>query len=206
VGVKGEYAKQGIVDASRKASNVPAHAFATKILWQTQTTLSELSVLRINYLLVINTCLYMHHLSYGYSKIKIRLYTSSNGNGIMFAPMCTADVNGKCFTSTNEKICEHKVNAIKLDTVGDFIVFPSRFYHRGYYRIASDMTYYTAQLFCKISDNLEAWQNVTSKVNQIIIQGCVQESWLTQLTQTQDIRNNWDTTVLCQCISACKGI
>ena len=89
----------------------------------------------------------MHHLSYGYSKIKIRLYTSSDGNGIMFAPMCKADVDGKCFTSTNEKICEHKVNAVKLDTVGDFVVFPSRFYHRGYYRIASDMTYYTAKKY-----------------------------------------------------------
>jgi hypothetical protein len=53
VGVKGEYAKQGIVDASRKVSNVPAHAFATKIVWQTQTTVNELSVLRINFLLVL---------------------------------------------------------------------------------------------------------------------------------------------------------
>jgi hypothetical protein len=134
----------------------------------------------------------MHHLSYGYSKIKIRLYNLSNGNGIMFAPMCKADVDGKCFTSTNEKICEHKVNAVKLDTLGDFVVFPSRFYHRGYYWITFDMTYYTAHLFCKISDNSEAWQNVTSKVNQIMIQGCVQESWLTQLTQ--DIHDNWDTS------------
>jgi aspartate oxidase len=34
VGVKGEYAKQGVVDASRKASNsnVPAHVFAMEIV------------------------------------------------------------------------------------------------------------------------------------------------------------------------------
>jgi hypothetical protein len=44
----------------------------------------------------------------------------------------------------------------------------------------------------QIWDNLEAWQNVTRKVNQITIQGRVQESWLAQLTQ--DIRDNWDTT------------
>ena len=54
------------------------------------------------------------------------------------------------------------------------------------------MTYYTAQLFCKISDNPEAWQNVTRKVNQITIQGRVEESWLAQLMQ--DICHNWDTT------------
>jgi hypothetical protein len=54
------------------------------------------------------------------------------------------------------------------------------------------MTYYTAQLFCKISDNPEVWQNVTRKVNQITMQGCVEESWLAQLTQ--DMCDNWDTT------------
>jgi hypothetical protein len=32
VGVKGDYAKQGIVDASRKASNVPAHVFEMEIV------------------------------------------------------------------------------------------------------------------------------------------------------------------------------
>jgi hypothetical protein len=106
--------------------------------------------------------------------------------------MCKNYIDTKCFTSTNQKICEHKVNAVELDTVGDFVVFPSRFYHRGYYRIASNMTYYTAQLFCKISGNPEAWQNVTRTVNKNIIQGRLQESWLTQLTQ--DICYNWDTT------------
>jgi hypothetical protein len=104
----------------------------------------------------------------------------------MFAPRCKADIDSNCFTSSNDKICEHEVNAVVLDMVGDFVVFPSRFYHRGYYWIASNMTYYTAQLFCKISDNAEAWQNVTRKVKQITIQ------WLAQLTQ--DICHNWDTT------------
>jgi len=32
VGIKGDYAKQGIVDASRKASNVPAHVFEMEIV------------------------------------------------------------------------------------------------------------------------------------------------------------------------------
>jgi len=117
---------------------------------------------------------------------------SSDGNGIMFAPRCKVDIDSNCFTSSNDKICEHEVNAVILDMVGDFVVFPSRFYHRGYYWISSNMTYYTAQLFCKISDNAEACQNVTRKVNQITIQGRVEESWLVQLTQ--DIRHNWDTT------------
>jgi hypothetical protein len=56
---------------------------------------------------------------------------SSDSNGIMFAPMCKADVDSKCFTSSNDKICEHNVNAVELDMVGDYVVFPSRWYHRG---------------------------------------------------------------------------
>jgi hypothetical protein len=71
-------------------------------------------------------------------------------------------------------------------------VFPSRFYHLEYYRIASNKTYYAAQLFCKASENCEAWPNVTRKVNQNMIQGCIKELRLTQLTQ--DIHNNWDIT------------
>jgi hypothetical protein len=106
--------------------------------------------------------------------------------------MCKADGDDKCFTSSNDKQCDHNVTTIELDEVGDYVVFPPRFYHHGYYRIASNKTYYTAQLFCKVSKNCEACPNVTRKVNQNMIQDCVKESRLTQLTQ--DVRNNWDTT------------
>jgi hypothetical protein len=47
VGVKGELAKQGVVAASRKTSSVPAHALATEIVCRIQTTVNELSLLRI---------------------------------------------------------------------------------------------------------------------------------------------------------------
>ncbi len=45
MGVKGELAKQGIVAASRITSSVPAHALATAIVRQIQTTVNELSLL-----------------------------------------------------------------------------------------------------------------------------------------------------------------
>ncbi len=108
-------------------------------------------MLRINFLL-------NNELTLMYSSTVLRIFLdqtsnidhSSDGNGIMFAPMCKADVDSKCFTSCNKKICEHKVNAVKLDMVGDFVVFPSRIFHRGYYTVASNMTYYRAQLFCNV--------------------------------------------------------
>jgi hypothetical protein len=70
-------------------------------------------------------------------------------------------------------------------------VFPSRFYHHGYYRITSNKTYYTAQLFCKATESDKAWQNLTRKVNQDMIPGHIVELRLTPLMQ--DIHNNWDT-------------
>jgi hypothetical protein len=69
---------------------------------------------------------------------------------------------------------------------------PSRFYHHGYYRITSNKTYYTAQLFCKATESFNAWQIVTRKVNQNMIPGRIIELRLTQLMQ--DICDNWDTT------------
>ena len=54
VSVKGELAKQGIVAASRKASSVPEHALAMEIVRQIQTTVNELSLLRIKLILVMN--------------------------------------------------------------------------------------------------------------------------------------------------------
>ncbi len=52
--VKGELAKQGIVAASRITSSVPARALATTIVWPIQTTVNELSLLRIKLILVMN--------------------------------------------------------------------------------------------------------------------------------------------------------
>jgi hypothetical protein len=121
----------------------------------------------------------------------LELFESNGGNGIILAPMCKGDGDEKCFTISNDKQCDHKVTTIKLDEVGDYLVFPSRFYHCGYYTITSNKTYYTAQLFCKATD-CNARQNVTRKVNKNVIPGCVIDLRLTHLTQ--DIHNNWDTT------------
>ncbi len=115
----------------------------------------------------------------------------------MLAPMCKGDGDEKCFTSSNDKHCDHNVTTVKLDGVGDYLVFPSRFYHRGYYKITSNKTYYTAQLFCKATESFKGWQNVTRKVNQDMIPGRIIELRLTPLTQ--DICDNWAQHTLSMC-------
>jgi hypothetical protein len=37
----------------------------------------------------------------------LELFPITDGNGIMLAPMCRDDGNEKCFTSSNDKQCDH---------------------------------------------------------------------------------------------------
>jgi hypothetical protein len=120
--------------------------------------------------------------------LDIPIVTFGDGNGLIFAPRC----NGECFTSRKEKKCDHPVNKVSLDNVGEYVVFLSRWYHHGYYNIKSDKVFYTAQLFAMGSSKPEAWQNITHKINGDMIQGHVAESKLRELTE--DLRDNWDTT------------
>ncbi len=79
-----------------------------------------------------------------------------------------------------------------MDNVGDYVVFPSRWYHHGYFNIESDKVFYKAQLFTMGSSKPEAWQKITHKVSRNMIQGHVAESKLRKLTE--DLHDNWDTT------------
>jgi hypothetical protein len=109
-------------------------------------------------------------------------------NRLIFLPRCI----GECFNSRTEKGCDNPVNKVALDNVGEYVVFPSRWFHHGYYNIRSNKVFYTAQLFAMGSSKPEAWQNITRKVNKNMIQGHLPELKLRELTE--DLRDNWDTT------------
>jgi hypothetical protein len=49
----------------------------------------------------------------------LELFLFRDGNEIMLAPMYKGDGNEKCFTSSNDKQCDHNVTTVKLDEVGD---------------------------------------------------------------------------------------
>ncbi len=105
--------------------------------------------------------------------LDIPTITFGDGNRLIFAPKC----NGECLTSRKEKKCDHPVNTVALDNVGEYVV-SSRWYQRDYYNIKSDKVFYTAQLFPMGSSKPEACQNITCKVNANMIQGHVTESQL----------------------------
>jgi hypothetical protein len=89
-------------------------------------------------------------------------------NGLIFAPTCHPSNDGieKCFDSCRNKLCSHKTDNVPLNHVGQYVIFPSRWWHRGYYEIRSEKMYYTAQLFCVAAQDPESWCNQTRKQNR----------------------------------------
>jgi hypothetical protein len=68
-------------------------------------------------------------------------------NGLQFAPRCV----GKCFLQQAE--CDHTLQKATLNHVGEYLVFPSMWYHHGYYSITPRKTDIQAQLFAMYSSN-----------------------------------------------------
>ncbi len=60
-------------------------------------------------------------------------------NGLHFAPRC----DGQCFFQQAE--CDHTLQKATLNHVGNYVVFPSMWYHRGYYSITPRKTVIQAQ-------------------------------------------------------------
>jgi hypothetical protein len=115
-------------------------------------------------------------------------------NGIVFSKQCHPSNDGvkKCFNTFNKKICSHGTEEVSLNLVGQYVIFPARWWHRGYFRITSNTTYYTAQLFCTAARDINSWSNRTrSKNKEMTIQQLPFED---VREVSHDVKNHWDTT------------
>ena len=129
-----------------------------------------------------------------------------DNNGLHFAPACPPanDRVEKCFSPTNIKECEHDILTIALNDVGNFVIFPSRWWHRGFYSIASEKEYYTAQLFCTSKDDRDSWANNTRSKNNDLIGGRIDEEHQILQPLSRDVQLNWDTTYSAENFKPCK--
>jgi hypothetical protein len=66
-------------------------------------------------------------------------------NGINFAPLCTT----LCFGKSSG--CGHEHKKVQINTVGQYVLFSSKWYHKGFYNDHSGMVFVTAQLFTRPS-------------------------------------------------------
>jgi hypothetical protein len=77
-----------------------------------------------------------------------------------------------------EKLCAHPIDQIMLNDVGDYVIFSSNCFHRGYFSIQMDSIYYTAQMFATPSEKTleEAFptsRNTTIMKNQKVNVRCI---------------------------------
>ncbi len=52
-----------------------------------------------------------------------------DNNGLFFVPECTC----QCFA--NDEECNHDNIQVDLNKLGDYVAFPSLWYHHGYYNL-----------------------------------------------------------------------
>lgn len=124
----------------------------------------------------------------------VSLVKYGDDNGLIFAPTCNHSNDGvkKCFASFRQKQCSHKTDTVPLNLLGQYVLFPSRWWHKRDYNIRSDKVYYTAQLYCTAAQDPDSWSNHTRKQNRNMTIGRIVVLQMHNISK--DIQNNWDTT------------
>jgi hypothetical protein len=79
----------------------------------------------------------------------VSIVGEEDNNGLLFAPTCSTCFNENKYLLVSEKKCSHQWSNESLKNPGEYIVFPSEMYHRGYYNQKSSQIFTQAQLFCK---------------------------------------------------------
>jgi hypothetical protein len=118
----------------------------------------------------------------------------NDDNGLIFANHCNPTNNcvKRCFNTCKEKTCSHDVDKESLNRIGQYVIFPARWWHRGYFAIRSERVYYTAQLFCTAAQDITSWQIQTRRENTKMK---IDKLPFKQVRAvSNDIQNNWDTT------------
>jgi len=89
---------------------------------------------------------------------RVSRVTAVEGTGLNFAPKC----DNFCFISRT--VCQHIKNNVPISNLGDYVVFPSKCFHQGYFKSNSDMVFVTAQLFASIRSSSQDDTDGTSSI------------------------------------------
>jgi hypothetical protein len=106
-------------------------------------------------------------------------------NGLIFGPLCV----GSCFTMDDE--CHHLKVKVQLNEVGKYVVFPSLWWHHGYYNIQDEeKVIFTAQLFATPSSDIGNTKRSNRRNSQMSTYSHGQLSTLNGLGE--DLFLEWD--------------
>ncbi len=71
-------------------------------------------------------------------------------NGLWFAPDCETCFRTNKYLTHGDKVCGHSWQPHRLDKTGDYILFPSLCWHKGFYHDKFNKTFIQAQLFAAL--------------------------------------------------------
>jgi len=122
-----------------------------------------------------------------YSNVPTELTsTDKDSNGLILGPKCSQE----CFLS--KKKCHHKKEQVAMNKSGDYLAFNATWWHHGYFNHVTEFTYFTAQLFCVPSRQLQCTQRVhrtTTRLQKYVV-GHLNEAIVSGLTR--DLVSKWD--------------
>jgi hypothetical protein len=121
----------------------------------------------------------------------ISTFGQNKNNGLLFAPTCTTCFNENKYLSMSEKKCAHQWNNECLNSTGEYILFPSGMFHRGYYNDISNRIFIQVQFVCaptKYTDVLRLPRSIMKGKGKDVTQGRLDE--LTLLELRDDLINN----------------
>ena len=116
----------------------------------------------------------------------INLPTNKDINGLILGPECSQ----KCFLSN--KKCQHNKEQVAVNKPGDYLAFNPTWWHHRYFKHVTNLTYFTAQLFCVPSRQLQCTQRVhrtTTRLDKYVV-GHLNEAVISGLTR--DLVSKWD--------------
>ena len=111
---------------------------------------------------------------------------TKDNNGLILGPKCSQ----QCFIGHIK--CHHKKQEVSINTPGDYVGFDATMWHHGFFVHVTECTYYTAQLFCVPSHQMQSCtrgQRKTTRLDNYIV-GHVDESVFRGLTR--DLVSKWD--------------
>ncbi len=112
----------------------------------------------------------------------VSIVGEEDNNGLLFAPTCSTCFNANKYLLVSEKKCLHKWINESLNNPGEYILFPSKMYHCGYYNEKSKQIFTQAQLFCEPrldTDVLQLPRSMMKAQGNQISRGCLDPSTLT---------------------------
>ena len=71
----------------------------------------------------------------------VSIVGEEDNNGLLFAPTCSTCFNANKYLLISEKKCSHGWITASLNNPGDYIIFPSKMYHRGSFSLGNAKKY-----------------------------------------------------------------